>query len=83
MVASATNATIEFNNINQNLISVDHKNPKSMLEAINNRIRFSSNLKRISINAEEMPAIQNTNLSETCETSLATIIADVEAATKI
>ena len=83
MVASATNATIEFNAINKNLIGVNHKNSVAILEAINDRIRFSSNLRRSNNDAGANKAIQNADLPKTSETSLAMVIADVEATTKI
>jgi glycosyltransferase involved in cell wall biosynthesis len=83
MVASATGATLEFNNTNPNMIEIDHKNPDAFLEAISNRIRFSSKISRSRSEPSPQATIKNPSFFNSTETSLASIIADVEAATKI
>ena len=83
MVASATGATLEFNNTNPNMIGIDHKNPDAFLEAISNRIRFSSKISRSRSEQSPQATIQNPSFFNNTKTSLASIIADVEAATKI
>ena len=83
MVASATSATLEFNNINPNLVAANHKKPEAFLEAINNRIRFSSNINRTRGGRRHPGEIKNLNFFNSQGLSLASIIADVEAATKI
>ena len=83
MVASATSATREFDNINPNLIATDHKNSEALLEAISNRIRFSSNFNRGMGSETQEGEAQNSNFWRMRGPNLASIIADVEAATKI
>ncbi len=83
MVASATKATQEFCEISPNIITVDHKNLSKLFESINDRIRFSSNFSQSAPLIRHEDASKNSYLNETSETSLATIIADVEATTMI
>ena len=65
------------------MIEIDHKNPGAFLEAISNRIRFSSNISRNHSKKPPAQTIQNSSFFKNSETNLAAIIADVEAATKI
>lgn len=83
MVASQTNATLEFDNINPNMITVDHKKSDAFLEAISNRIRFTSNLNRGTNDSCHQERNKNSNFYGMGGPSLAMIIADVEATTKI
>ena len=83
MVASATSATLEFNNINPNMVTTNHKKPENFLEAISNRIRFSSNLNCARGDMKRAKEVKNSIFYGMGGPSLAAIIADVEAATKI
>ena len=83
MVASETSATFEFNNINPNMVTTNHKKPENFLEAISNRIRFSSNLNYTRADRRRAKEVKNSIFYDMRGPSLAAIIADVEAATKI
>ena len=83
MVASETSATLEFNNINPNMVTTNHKKPENFLEAISNRIRFSSNLNYARGDKRDAKEVKNSIFCGMGGPSLAVIIADVEAATKI
>ena len=84
MVASNTNATNEFKNLNDNLITADHNNQAEMLEAINVKLRFIGNFKsKGESNAIAEQIKTPPFLKEKSMMGLAGFIADVEAATKV
>ena len=59
------------------------KKPENFLEAISNRIRFSSNLNCARGDNKHAKEVKNSIFYDMGGPSLAAIIADVEAATKI
>ena len=79
MVATRSQATEEFSNLNPFLIQVDHSEDQQLIEAINDRIRFSSRFQR------SRPSVRGAaqlKLANFLDISLTAFIADAEAATK-
>ena len=83
MVASSTKASLEYINLNKNLTVANHKNPPEILCAINDKIRFFGNFSR----RQGFKTLSSQDLigdfCESHETSLASLIADEEAATNV
>ena len=78
MVASRSPATDEFSHLNPFLVEVDHTNENQLIEAINDRIRFSSNFPR---NEPSTPHELQAKSMIFSHMTLAMFIADLEAAT--
>lgn len=95
MVASEAKSTLEFENINPNMITANHKNSEELFDAINNRIRFSANSVRERRSRKAFAQNSNDVLNDSGQasgrhqieqvegTTLLSIIADVEATTKV
>lgn len=83
MVSSSTKSGLEFQDLNPNCTFVDHNNQEEIIEAISNKIRIIGNGSRKPAKIRHMRQIKSTHFSESHETSLASLIADVEAATKV
>ena len=78
MVATQSPATEEFSSLNPFLIQVNHLDSNKLIEAINNRIRFSSRFAR---STQGMRDAAQAKLPYLLDVSLAGFIADGEAAT--
>tara|TARA_Y100000739_G_scaffold128052_1_gene110283 strand:+ start:6379 stop:7593 length:1215 start_codon:yes stop_codon:yes gene_type:complete len=83
LVVSDTKATLEFEHINQNISKIDHNNQEELLAAINAQIRFRGNFKRNNPGDARLPQIEKALLRQSSTRNLASLIADVEATTKI
>lgn len=83
MVSSDTESCREFQHLNPFCSYVDHNNQDSFIHAVNDKIRIMS---KTNFESWLPRGLRQAELSEACkshETSLATLIADVEATTKI
>ena len=78
MVATRCPSTDEFSHLNPFLVQVEHTDEDKLVEAINDRIRFSSHFSRRSGNVGGLPQSESGNFPQI---TLASCIADVEAAT--
>ena len=78
MVATRSPATDEFSHLNPFMIQADHTDSKQLIEAVNDRIRFSARFDR----SEACLGVpQQTKMGILEDMSLAAFIADAEAAT--
>lgn len=83
MIASNTKAGLEFKHLNRNCTFVDHNNHAEMLAEVNNKIRFLPNSTRnkYAANNDMQPEMQR--FDDFGQASLARLIADVEATTRV
>ena len=78
MVAPLCPAIEEFSHLNPLLIQVEYSKADKLVEAINDRIRFSSNFSRDARTNRGSPQAKSAIYSKM---TLASLISDVEAAT--
>ena len=83
MIASSTKAGLEFKLLNENCEFVNHNCQAEMLAAVNDKIRFLSNSACTGLNIREGAQAKMQVLSEPRRNTLASLIADVEATTKV
>ena len=80
IVATRSQATEEFSHLNNSIIQIAHTDEDQLAGAINDTIRFSANLSHAVKPTEGSSQIKSTIYPKM---TLATLIADVEAATRI
>ena len=83
MIASSTKAGLEFKLLNENCEFVNHNCQAEMLAAVNDKIRFLSNSACTGLSIREGAQAKIQVLSEPRRNTLASLIADVEATTKV
>ena len=83
MVISDNKLVDEFSQLSANILKADHNNKTEVVEAISKKIRFAGiSTPAMASTAKEMQT-KSAILAKTRATTLATLIADVEAATKV
>lgn len=84
MISSMTEASLEFKDMNPNCVMVNHNIQAELIEAINVKIRNIGNIKSLPNAIQGSQRMKLDNFGETHATSsIASLIADVEAATKV
>ncbi len=83
MVISDNKLVDEFSQLSANIIKADHNNKAEVVEAISKKIRFAAISTPVMANTARATQTKSVIFAKTHTTTLATLIADVEAATKV
>ncbi|MDC0165490.1 glycosyltransferase [Synechococcus sp. AH-558-M21] len=83
MVASNTKGTMEFSHLSENTTLVNHNNQAELLEAVSQKLRLSGNTNCASRVKPSIMQTRTLKKLKTNESNLASLIADLEAPTKI